>query len=114
MIKECVREKEMLGIRISYVIFVPRAESRHVASLLGLLHQSMEATHSSRSGGLPSLLPCHTGWIDAAIVRAQPPLTVNGVPHSLDGEEVKAPITPRTILNMGSERPLRFPLRYKQ
>jgi hypothetical protein len=32
MIKECVRE-EILGVRIPYMIFVPRVESRHVAGV---------------------------------------------------------------------------------
>jgi hypothetical protein len=33
------KRKEMLGIRIPYLICVPRAESRRVAGSLGLLHR---------------------------------------------------------------------------
>jgi hypothetical protein len=38
---------------------------------------------------------------------------VNGVLHSLDGEEIEAPSAPRTISDMGFERRLWFPLQYK-
>jgi hypothetical protein len=58
-----------------------------VAGLLGLLHQGTRATHSSRNGGSPSLLPPHARWIDVVDMRVQPPLVASGVLRGLDGKK---------------------------
>jgi hypothetical protein len=44
-IKECVREKEVLKIGVSYLICVPRTESCHVNGFLGLLHRWNKKPH---------------------------------------------------------------------
>jgi hypothetical protein len=99
---------EMLGIRIPYLVCIPRMESCHIAGLLGLVHWWTEDTRSSRSGGSPSLLPWHTSWVDVVAMWARSPLVDNGALLGLDGKEVDAPSVPRTILDVGSEWPLRF------
>jgi hypothetical protein len=72
--------------------------------------------HSFRSrghDGSPSLLPRHVGWIDVVDVWAWSPLAKSGALHGLDGEKVEVPSMSRTILGVGSERPLQFSLWYK-
>jgi hypothetical protein len=59
--------------------------------------------HSSRSGGSPSMMPCHASWVDVVDVWAQSPLTVSGSLHSLDGEEVEVPSMPHNFLDVGSK-----------
>jgi hypothetical protein len=102
------KRKEMLGIRIPYLVCVPHMMSHRTAGLLVLLHRFTEATHSSRSGGSPSLLPWHASWVDVVDVWARSPLTVNGALHDLNHEEVEARSMPLTIPDVGSEWPLRF------
>jgi hypothetical protein len=68
----------------------------------------MRSSRSHGHDGLPSLLPCHVGWIDIVDVRAQSPPAVSEVLRGLGGERAKAPSTSRTILNLGFERPLQF------
>jgi hypothetical protein len=74
------------------------------------------ATPSSKSrdrDGSPLLLPHHASWIYVVDMWAQPPLTVSGVLHDLDGEEVKAPSMPHTIQMLVLNGRFGFPLRYK-
>jgi hypothetical protein len=65
--------------------------------------------HSSLSGGSPSLLPHHVGWIDVVDVRVQPPLAMSGALRGLDEEKAEAHSTLCIIPSVGFERPLRFP-----
>jgi hypothetical protein len=76
----------------------------------GCFIDGIEATHSSQSGGSPSLLSQRVGWIDVANVCAWPPLTANGVLHGSDGEEVEAPSPLHAISNVGSKQPVWFSL----
>jgi hypothetical protein len=80
------KRKEMLGIRIPYLVCIPRVESCRIAGLLGLLHRRTVATDSTQSGGPPSLLPCHASWVDVVDVLARSPLAVDGVVLGPDGE----------------------------
>jgi hypothetical protein len=84
MIKECIREKEMLMIGISYLIYVPRTESRRFTN-------GREVSSFSWSSRLPFLLSCHTGWLAVIDVWDWSPLAVNEASHGPGGEEVKTP-----------------------
>jgi hypothetical protein len=44
-LKECMKKK-MLGMGVSWLIYIPRVDLRHVVGLLELLHQRTKVTHS--------------------------------------------------------------------
>jgi hypothetical protein len=69
----------------------------------GYFINEIEATHSSQSGGLPSLLPHRT-----SDVWAWPPFAVSGALRGSEGKEIEAPSPLRTVPDMGFERPLPF------
>jgi hypothetical protein len=75
------------------------------AVLLGLLHRGTKATPSQnpRCDGSPSLLAHPTEWINLVDMQTRFPLVVSGALHTLNGEEVKVPSMPCTILPVGSE-----------
>jgi hypothetical protein len=100
------KRNEILGIRIPYLVCILRVGLRQVAGLLRLLHPSIEGTHSSQSGGPPSLLPRHASWISIVDVRARLPLVVDGAFHDLDGGEVEVHSKMLTIPDVGSKCPL--------
>jgi hypothetical protein len=54
--------------------------------------------HSSQGTGPPSLLSRRPSRVDVVDMWAWPPLAVNWVSHGSDGEEVKVPTLPHTIL----------------
>jgi hypothetical protein len=68
----------------------------------------MHPFHSRVRDGPPSLLPHHIRRIDVAVIQAQSPFRVSGALHSLDGEKVEVPSTPRIIPDAGSEPLLWF------
>jgi hypothetical protein len=73
----------------------------------GCLIDETEVVQSSQSSGSPPMPSRCASWVDVIDMWVCPPLTVIGV-HGSDGKEVKMPSLPYTILNVGSERPLRF------
>jgi hypothetical protein len=99
-LKECVK-KEMLGMRVPYLFYVPRVVMHHAVGLLGLLHQQTKSTHSFQScehHGSPCLLPHHAGQVHVVDVWAW----MSGVLCGIDDEKTEAPCTLCIIPGMGS------------
>jgi hypothetical protein len=98
----------MLEIGIPYLVCLLHAELCRVASSLGYSVDGTNATNSSQSSGSPSLPFCHASWVDVLDVWVWSPLVMNGTSCGSGGEEVKKPILPRNIPNVGSELSLQF------
>jgi hypothetical protein len=102
MIKQMRKEKkEMLMIGISYLICIPRTESRCFTNGT----EASPVSWSSRSPFPPSY---HPYGFAVVVVWDWSPLTMNEVSHSPGGDEVEMPSPLRTILIVGPERPICF------